>query len=494
MRRSPPDNAQPLSVAVIGSGFSGLGMAIRLKQAGIGPFAVFEAADEVGGTWRDNTYPGCACDVPSHLYSYSFEPNPRWSRSFGGQGEIFDYLRRCADKYGVRPHIRFRSEITAAVFDEAAGLWRLSTAAGETVSARVVVAGTGPLRRPSVPALPGLDRFAGATFHSSRWDHGVDLRGKRVAVIGTGASAVQFVPQIAPDVAQLHVFQRTPPWILPRPDRAFSAREQRVFERLPALERLYRSFLYWSLECRAVGFVVAPRLLRPIEWLARRHLRRSIPDPALRARLEPNYRIGCKRILISSDYYPALARPNVELVTSGITSVDERAITTQDGVRREVDVIVFGTGFDVGGFLAPLRVFGLGGQELRAAWQGGVEAYYGLAVSGFPNFFMLLGPNTGLGHNSMVFMIEAQASYVLQCIRTLEERRLRYLDVLPAQQREFNDRLQGRMKHAVWQTGCKSWYLDERGKNFTLWPGFTVEYWLRTRRLNARDFRFVQAG
>lgn len=478
-------------IAIIGAGFSGICMAIQLKKAGIDSFTILEAAEDVGGTWRDNTYPGCACDVPSHLYSYSFEPNPRWSRVYGEQPEIWDYLRHCVDRYGLRPHLRFKTEVTGATFDEPSATWRIETAAGEAIRARVVVSGTGPLSRPSIPDLPGLARFQGKTFHSARWDHAYDLRGKRVAVVGTGASAIQFVPQIAPEVQRLHLFQRTPPWVLPKLDRPITEREKRMFERIPPVERLYRTMLYWLMEARGVGFVKEPRVLRFLERFAHQHIRAKIADPELRRIVTPDYRMGCKRILISNDYYPALTRPNVEVVTSGIAEIDERAVMSQDGVRREVDAIILGTGFDVAGLLAPMRVHGLEGKELTETWRAGAEAYYGLAVSGFPNLFLLLGPNSGLGHNSIIFMIEAQVHYIMQCLRFMRGEDLRYLDVLPGVQREHNAELQTRMGETIWKTGCHSWYLDEHGRNFTLWPGFTVEYWLRTRRMKPGDFRAV---
>lgn len=483
--------AADLPIAIIGAGFSGVCMAIQLKKAGIDSFTLLEAADDVGGTWRDNTYPGCACDVPSHLYSYSFEPNPRWSRVYGEQPEIWGYLRRCIDRYGLRPHLRFNTEVTRATFDEPSGAWRLETAGGEAITARVVVSGTGPLSRPSIPDLPGLARFQGKTFHSARWDHAYDLRGKRVAVVGTGASAIQFVPQIARDVERLHLFQRTPPWVLPKLDRPITEREKRIFERLPPVEKLYRYLLYWLMELRGVGFVKEPRVLRFLERFAHQHIREKIEDPELRRLVTPDYRMGCKRVLISNDYYPALNRPNVEVITSGIAGIDERAVISRDGVRREVDAIILGTGFDVAGLLAPMRVHGLEGKELTETWRSGAEAYYGLAVSGFPNLFLLLGPNSGLGHNSIIFMIEAQVHYIMDCLRLMREKDLRYLDVLPGAQREHNDQIQSRMGETIWKTGCQSWYLDERGRNFTLWPGFTVEYWLRTRRMKPGDFRAV---
>ncbi|EYF02625.1 flavin-containing monooxygenase [Chondromyces apiculatus] len=478
-------------IAIIGAGFSGVAMAIQLKKAGIHDFVVFEAADEVGGTWRDNVYPGCACDVPSHLYSYSFEPNAHWSRVYGEQGEIWAYLRRCVEKYGLRPHLRLGAKIRRAVFDEASGTWQLTTAQGETCRAKVVISGTGPLARPVVPELPGLERFAGRTFHSARWDHGYDLRGKRVAVVGTGASAIQFVPQIAKVVEVLHLFQRTPPWVMPKLDRAFTEREKARFARYPALDKAYRALVYWVMELRGAGFVVEPKLLALLEKLAVQHVRASVKDPELRRKVTPSYRMGCKRILISNDYYPALGRPNVELVTHGVREVEAHAIVTEDGERRPVDAIVFGTGFDVSDFLGQMEIRGLGGKGLDEAWQEGAEAYHGVAIAGFPNLFLLLGPNSGLGHNSMIFMIEAQVHFVLQCLKLLREKDARYLSVRPPAQRTYNDGLQDRSKNTVWMTGCRSWYLDEQGRNFSLWPGFTVEYWLRTRRVRPSDFEAV---
>ncbi len=490
MTRLSNDPSTDITVAIIGAGFSGLAMAIKLAEAGVDAFTVFESASEVGGTWRDNTYPGCACDVPSHLYSYSFERWPRWSRAFSAQAEIQQYLRHCVDKYGLGPRIRYKTEITGATFDEAAGLWILSTAKGEILRARFLVAATGPLRLPAVPALPGLERFQGKTFHSARWDHGYDLSDKRVAVIGTGASAIQFVPQIAPKVEKLHLFQRTPPWVFPKMDRAYSEAQKDFLEAHPGAAWLYRSVIYWAMELRGFGFVLEPRLLRILEWLAKRYLKDSIPDPALRAALSPDYRVGCKRILISNDYYPSLLRDNVEVVTGAIAGIEENAILSADGTRREVDAILFGTGFDVAKNFAPVRVVGPGGRELSEVWRSGAEAYFGVAVSGFPNLFFLLGPNSGLGHNSIVFMIEAQVHLILECMGAAQAKGARLVDVLPRSQRVYNEGIGERMKRTVWQTGCKSWYLDENGKNFTIWPGFTAEYWLRTRRLAKDDFRF----
>ena len=337
---------QVYGTVIVGTGFAGLGMAIKLKQSGERDFLVLEKAGEVGGTWRDNHYPGCACDVQSHLYSFSFEPNPGWSRMFSPQPEIWAYLRQCAAKHGLYPHIRFQAELSEARWDEEARLWRLKTGDGQRLAARVLVSGTGGLSRPAYPTgIKGLGTFAGKTFHSQDWDHGYDLRGKRVAVIGTGASAIQFVPQIQKQVARLDLYQRTPPWIVPKPDRPISDGERRLFRRLPLAQKLYRTAIYWMLEARVLGFAINPKLMKLIQRIALAHIHRQVKDPALRAKLTPDYVIGCKRVLISNDYYPALAQPNVEVVTDGIREVRAHGIVGADGVERKIDAIIFGTGF-----------------------------------------------------------------------------------------------------------------------------------------------------
>ncbi len=483
-----------LAVAVVGTGFSGLAMAILLKQAGIQDFVLFEKGRDVGGTWRENTYPGAACDIPSHLYSFSFEPNPSWTRAFSPQSEILAYLRHCAKKYGILPHIRFGAEVTSAVFDEPSGIWTVRTRDGRITRARALALGNGALHIPARPDIPGLSSFGGACFHSAQWDHGYDLSGKRVAVIGTGASAIQFVPQIVPQVDRLHLFQRTPPWIMPRPDRAISSVTRWLFAHVPGLHYLYRAALYWILESRAAGFVVEPRLLRLGEGLALRHLRKSVADPALRAALTPNYRMGCKRILLSTDYYPAIQAQNVELVTTSIQAVEPRGVRTRDGVLREVDAILLGTGFATSQYLAHVAITGIGGTDLNQTWAVTPEAYLGITVSGFPNLYLLMGPNTGLGHNSMVFMIEAQARYAVQCIKALRERRLVSLDVRNEVQGAFNAVLREKLARTVWASGCKSWYQNQDGTNSTLWPGFTVGYWLRTRHPRLADYTAVAEG
>jgi cation diffusion facilitator CzcD-associated flavoprotein CzcO len=475
-------------VIIIGTGFSGLAMAILLKKAGFHDFTVLEKAGDVGGTWRENTYPGAACDVPSLLYSFSFEPNPGWSRSFSPQREILEYLRATARKYGIMPHIQLHAEVDGAVFDEATGTWTVHTKDGVSRRARALVLGNGALHLPSLPSLPGRESFAGESFHSARWDHGHDLAGKRVAVIGTGASTIQIVPAIAPVAGKLQVFQRTPPWIVPRMDRPFTAEEQATFARAPWIQRARRAAIYWQYEARVLGFTVDKRLLKLAETLAKKHLRSQIKDPALRAALTPSYSMGCKRILLSDDYYPALTRPNVDLVTTSITGIEPGGVRTSDGALHEADVIVYGTGFNVADYLTPIQLTGVGGRDLATTWRSSPEAYLGITVAGFPNLYLLMGPNTGLGHNSMIFMIEAQARYALQCIQALRDRRLISLDVRADTQSSFNTELQARFANTVWQTGCKSWYLTETGRNASLWPGATWDYWRRTRKVELEDF------
>jgi cation diffusion facilitator CzcD-associated flavoprotein CzcO len=466
-------------------------MAIQLKRAGVHDFVILEKADDVGGTWRDNTYPGCACDVQSDLYSFSFRLNPSWSRTYSEQQEIWDYLRDCADEYGLRQHIRFGTEVTGAEFDEEAGHWRVATGDGETITASAVVLGVGSLHWPKVPDIPGVDRFKGTAFHSAQWDHDYDLAGKRVAVIGTGASAIQFVPRIAAQVASLHVFQRTPPWIIPKPDRAVSPREQRIHRQFPVTQRLRRSAIYWQLESRALGFM-NPKLMKAVEGVAKRHICRQLTDPHLRTAVTPDYTMGCKRILPSNDYYPALNRPNVELLADGIAQVREHSIVTRSGREVEIDAMIFGTGFHVTDGYRHLDVVGRGGLKMQDAWRSGPETYLGITVTGFPNLFFLLGPNTGLGHNSVVFMIESQLRYVMQCLRPLLAGRASAVEVRPSAQEAFNWDIQQQLRGAVWNAGgCHSWYLDENGVNRTLWPGFSWRYWLRTRRVRTEDYHVV---
>ena len=481
-----------VDIAIVGSGFSGLGMAIRLKQEGKDDFVVLERGDDVGGTWHYNTYPGCACDVPSHLYSFSFAPNPDWSHTYSPQPEIGAYLRRCADTFDVRRHIELNTTVEFAEWDEERGRWLLDTDRGQ-VEARVLVAGMGPLAEPKYPDIPGLDSFKGAKFHSARWDHSHDLSGERVASIGTGASAIQLVPAIQPDVEQLHVFQRTPPWIFPHSNRPIKPIERRLYKAFPPLQRLVRAGVYVMRETAVLGFVKRPRLMRLAEAVARRHMRRQISDPELLRKVEPDYTIGCKRILPSNRWYRALGKPNVELVTDGISEVREHSIVTADGVEREVDTIIFSTGFHVADMPVGKQVRGRSGKTLDEAWQGSPRAHLGSTVPGFPNLFMLLGPNTGLGHSSMVYMIESQIAYVLDALRTMERSGAAVAEVRRSAVDRFNGAIEDQLDGTVWNTGCASWYLDDTGRNATLWPDWTWRFRQRTSRFDAADYELASA-
>ncbi len=480
-------------VVVIGSGFGGLCAAIRLRAAGIDDLVILEQSAEPGGTWQVNDYPGCACDVPSHLYSFSFAQHPDWTRRYPRRDELWAYTRRIIADYGLAPLIRVGTRVGGAVWDAAAGLWRLDTSRG-ALAARVLVAAIGPLSRPARPAIAGLDRFQGPLFHSARWDHGCDLAGKRVAVIGTGASAVQFVPEIAPRVARLDLYQRTAPWVLPRPDRAISAGERWLLRHVKPARWLYRGLTYLSLEAGALALVHYPGMLGLLERLARRHIARRIADPALRRRVTPDYTIGCKRILLSNDYYPALNRPNVTLVTSPISEIRGQGVVTADGRERPADIVILGTGFDLEGQLGSLDLVGRGGRRLGDLAPGGLDAYKGAAITGFPNFFMITGPNTGLGHNSMIYMIESGVAYVVQAVQALRREKLRSVEIDAGAQRAFNDRLQARLAGTVWNSGCRSWYLARGGKNFTIWPGFTFQYRRATRRFDLESYRVEPRG
>jgi cation diffusion facilitator CzcD-associated flavoprotein CzcO len=479
-------------VAIVGAGFSGLGMAIRLKQEGREDFVVLERGEDVGGTWHYTTYPGCACDVPSHLYSFSFAPNPDWSYTYSRQPEIGAYLRGCADRFGIRPHVRLNTTVKTAEWDDAAGRWLIETDRG-SVSARVLIAGMGPLAEPKIPDIPGLDLFEGAQFHSARWDHDHDLTGERVASIGTGASAIQLVPSIQPDVAKLHVFQRTPPWIFPHSNRPVTRLEQRLYRAVPALQRLVRGGVYVAREAAVLGFVKNPRLMRFAEKVARAHMAKQIDDPDLLEKVTPEYTIGCKRILPSNEWYPALGQPNVDLVTSPIEEVRAHSIVTEDGVEHEVDTIIFGTGFQVTDMPVGKQVRGRDGRTLDESWQGSPRAHLGSTVPGFPNLFMLLGPNTGLGHNSMVYMIESQIAYVLDALATMERERAATVEVREEAVVSFNDRLEEQLSGTVWNTGCASWYLDDTGRNVTLWPDWTWRFRRRTARFDRPSYELRPA-
>jgi cation diffusion facilitator CzcD-associated flavoprotein CzcO len=480
-------------LALVGAGFSGLGMAARLRQAGERDFTIYEREPGVGGTWRLNHYPGCACDVESHLYSLSFAPNPDWTRTFAAHDEIRAYLEGVVTRFDLAPHLRLSTAVRRLDWDEQRAHWRLTLDDGAETTARCVVAGMGGLSRPALPDLPGLTTFRGPVFHSQQWDHGLDLRGKRVAVVGTGASAIQFVPRIQPVVGRLDLYQRTPPWVLAKRDRPIRPWLRSLFRALPAAALAYRGALYAWLEAQVVAFTAAPGLMRAARHLALGHLRAQIADPALRARLTPDYAMGCKRILLSNDYYPALAQPNVEVVTTGLRAVHPDGIETQDGCVRPCDVLILGTGFQASDPLPRGVVFGRDGRDLLDTWPQGPEAYKGTLTTGFPNLFFLMGPNTGLGHSSMVYMIESQIAYVMDALRRMEAHGLAAVDVRPEVQAAYNEALQRRAQKAIWSVGgCRSWYLHPvSGRNVTLWPGATFAFRRQTRRFDLESYRTV---
>ncbi len=470
---------------IVGGGFSGLAMAGRLQRAGGWRFLVLEQDGAVGGTWRDNRYPGCACDVPSHLYSLSFAPAYDWPRRFAGYRDIRAHLEAAAQP--LRPHLRCNARVTAAHFDEAAALWNVTLADGGTLRTRFLIAGLGPLNRPALPDFPGLERFSGPVFHSMSWPQDLSCEGLRVAVVGTGASAVQIVPALASQARQLTVFQRTAPWVVAKGDRPYSPLARAAFRRLPGLRRLYRAWLYLSQEIVGLAFL-HPALMRLAQRRVRQGLARRLPDPALRAQLEPTHTMGCKRILLSDDYYETLQRPHVRLVTAPVAHVAPGALVTADGREHAADVLVFATGFRHAEVAPEPAIRGCGGQTLQQAWRDRRAAYLGCAVAGFPNFFLLGGPNSGLGHNSVLFMIEAQAHWILQALRTARRRNLRTIGLKAASYAKTLEEMARRSRTTVWESGCRSWYLDENGNNTAIWPGLSAEFWLRTRRFNERDF------
>jgi cation diffusion facilitator CzcD-associated flavoprotein CzcO len=477
-------------VAIVGAGFGGLGTAIRLKQAGRDDFVVLERAADVGGTWWANTYPGCQCDIPSNLYSFSFARKSDWTTAYPMREQIHDYLRDCARRFGVLPHTRFECELLDATWDPERSRWEIETSTGR-ISARVLVAAPGLLSEPCVPDLPGLDRFEGTTFHTSNWNHDHDLTGRRVAVLGTGATAVQVVPSIREQVDRLFVFQRTPPWVIPHLDHPVGPRLQRLYERTPALQRLVRASIWGLHELLVPGMTRDPRLLKGHELLARANMRRSISDPELRRRLTPDYAIGCKRILLSNDWYPSITSPNVELVTSGIHEVREGSVVDGDGVEHELDTIVFATGFVPSDPPIARRLRGREGRPLSETWRGSPQAYLGTTVSGFPNLFLLYGPNTNLGHSSAVYMLESQMAYVMGALDAMDEHGAACAEVRPDVQDAFNAEMQERLRGSVWNSGCSSWYLDRHGRNSIQWPGFTFEFRRRTRRFDAGSYRLA---
>jgi cation diffusion facilitator CzcD-associated flavoprotein CzcO len=475
-----------LDVAIIGAGFGGLGMAMRLRRTGLS-HVVLEKAGGIGGTWRENTYPGAGCDVPSHLYSFSFHQRS-WARRYSSQSDILRYLEELADAYELRPHLRFRAEVTSATFDEDVARWRLALAGGEEITARAVVSSVGQLNRPGLPGIPGRDRFRGPSWHSARWDHATPLDGRRVAVVGTGASAIQFVPEIARRAARVHVFQRSAPYVIPKPDRLYGPLERRLFETVPLLRRADRLRIYLLGELLGTALVGSPALRDNLVGRWRKFMESQVADEELRARCTPDYVVGCKRILFSNDWYPTLQLPSVELVTDPIAGITETGVATAGGTHREVDAIVYGTGFQATGFLQPMRVTGLGGRDLHETWRNGAEAYRGVTVAGFPNFFMLYGPNTNLGSNSIIFMLEAQIGYVARALAAMRRAGIDWVDVRDDVQSEFNRWVETLSSRTVWETGCHSWYTTA-GKNTNNWPTYPFRYRRQLRRFDLRDYR-----
>ncbi|SHM92863.1 flavin-containing monooxygenase [Cryptosporangium aurantiacum] len=478
-------------VLVVGAGFGGLAAAAQLRAAGYrspDDLLLIERADQVGGTWRDNTYPECACDVQSVLYSFSFAANPDWTRSYGRQPEILDYLIRITRQTGLLEHVRFGCELIGAAWDAASARWVVETSRG-VVRAQVLVAATGALSAPRLPDLPGMDSFTGDAFHSARWNHSVSLAGKRVGVVGTGASAVQFVPAIAPSVSHLTVFQRTPGWVIPRGDRPYLASERALYRRWPVTQKISRGAAYLYREGYVIGMAHYPQLLPAMQVIAESHLRKQVPDPELRAKLRPPFKLGCKRALLSDDWFPALQRPNVELVTSAAAEVTPHGLIDATGRKHELDVLIFGTGFTPTEPPVARLLSGKDGRTLAESWDGSPRAYLGLTVHGFPNMFLMYGPNTNLGHSSIVYMLESQARYIVDAVRTLDRANLASLEVRADVEDSYVTDVQRRLGHSVWNKGgCASWYLDRTGRNSVMWPTFTWRYRQATRRLDVDSY------
>lgn len=492
VRQINQDSIKAFPIIIIGCGFGGIGMGIKLKEAGIHSFTIFERADEVGGTWRDNTYPGCACDVPSYVYSFSFEPNPNWSNIFGHQPEIQQYLLDCVAKHQLRSHIRFNTAVVKAEFDEEKGLWTLTTDSGETHQARMVVSAVGGLTDPALPEIEGIEDFKGEMFHTARWNKNYDYHNKRVAVIGTGCSAVQVIPSIQPKVAHLDVFQRTAAWVMPRHDFSIGHQFKSYLARFPQLQSAIRGMLYWGSEALAPFLILDSKWLsKPFEALAYRNLKKHVKDPELRDKLTPHFQFGCKRMIVSDDYYPALTKDNVSLITSPIERVTAEGIITQDGEHHQLDCIILATGFDLSLAASPFEIYGRHGRALNEDWAAdGAYAYKGVSIAGYPNWFSIMGPNTGPGHTSVLIYTEAQINYIMQAIDSLKEHKLKYVDVRQDVMDEYNIGLQKRMKHTVWTSGsCVSWYLNADGTNHALYPGFAAEYCHRLKQFKLHEYQ-----
>ena len=469
-------------------------MAIRLLQTGFSDFMILEKASEVGGTWRENQYPGAACDVQSHMYSFSFEPKTDWSKRYANSAEIHQYILDVTEKYKLRQYCQFEHEVIGAYYQEEQTNWLLEIKNQAPILAKFVVLASGPLHIPQIPNIKGIEKFKGKIFHSAQWDHQYALEGKSVASIGTGGSAVQYLPEIAPRVKQLYVYQRTAAWVIPRDERKYLDINKTLFAKFPLLRKAHRARLYWSNESRVVP-IVKPEIMKYGQKLAEAFIKFQIKDKEIAKKLTPDYVMGCKRILISNKYYPTFNRKNVELISDGIQEVTENSIITKDGRERNIDCIIYGTGFitDPRIYMKDFPCKGARGHDLMQDWQNGAESYYGILTKGFPNLFQLVGPNTGLGHNSIIFMIEAQVEYILKLLAEMKAKQVDSVEVKAEAQDQFNAQVQADLKDTVWSSGCNSWYTNAEGKNFSLWSGYTWKYWLKTQKLDHNAFIFTKA-
>ena len=486
------DAAAHYQVAIIGAGFGGLAMAIRLLQRNIHNFVILEKSDEVGGTWRENQYPGAACDVQSHLYSLSFAPKTDWSKRYAEAPEIFQYIQDVVQQFNLREYCQFNSEVVHTEYHEKECLWHVTLKDGRQMSCQYLIFASGPLHVPQIPHIKGIEKFQGKVFHSSQWDHQYDLNGKVVASIGTGGSAIQYIPEIAPQVKQIYVMQRTAAWVIPRDERKYLNVEKKLFKQADWFRKLHRARLYWSNESRAIP-IMQPSVMKYTQKLAEAFIRFQVKDKQLAQKLTPDYIMGCKRILVSNKYFPTFNRDNVELVTDAILELTADSIITKDGKMRKIDCLIYGTGFitDPRIYLQPFSCLGEHGVELKQAWKDGAESYYGISHKGFPNLFQLLGPNTVLAHNSVIFMIEAQVDYILQMMDLVTQSQSNAIVVKDQVQDQFNQDVQDMLNNTVWQSGCVSWYQQDGGKNFALWPTYTWKYWLKTKSLHPSDFRLI---
>jgi cation diffusion facilitator CzcD-associated flavoprotein CzcO len=484
---------KPPTFAILGAGFSGMGMAIRLRQEGIDTFTIYEKADEVGGTWRENTYPGVACDVPSHLYSFSYDPNPRWSKRYSPGEEIWDYMKASAKKYDLYRSIQFGKTVTSVMHD--GDKWNVNFKDGTSIKADYVISGLGGLHEPNIPDFEGRASFNGPSFHTAQWRHDVDLKDKRVAIIGSAASAVQVIPEIVDKVSHLDVYQRTPNWVIPRESYSYPKWLQAIFEKAPLLARAYRGFYFSLLEYRFAAFKKDDNFIkRRVQKRFLQYLNKAVRDPELRAKLTPSYPVGCKRILISDDYFDAIQKENVEVITDSIERITPSGVLTRNGAEHPADVLIYATGFTPFDILASIDVVGPGGNSLKDAWANGITSHRTLAVPGFPNFFILLGPNSGLGHNSVILMIEAQVNYIIRLVKKALEKGAAFVETRPEAAEAYDRKLQAELKDRVWAAGCGAWYVDKAGRNYTLYPHAVREYLREMAEPDSQEYLFRNAA